>query len=317
MQSNRRFDTRLGMVAARIEHLQRVESYGMDRVELVIVPRDEEQAVRAHLERTAPALSVHCPLFRDSGPDGYPLLAAVFDTDPERSQRSITLIETELDRAARWGASHLVVHLQRAVAVLGETNPSGWTPERAVEAALEVGKRLAAAARGAGVELHLENMMGQPLLSRPEHYLAVLEPLCGLGVGMCFDVGHAALDAHAYGFDLTRFAALVAPHVGSIHLYNNQIHEGFDFGTLREQGRLRKVPVHPEQLPGQLWIDIPAVLGAILDVNPRALVTFEVYFALDTDGDATRAGMEWVADLCRPFWGPQTGDLAPARQSRT
>ena len=305
------------MVASRIEHLQRVESYGIDRVELVIVPRDEEQAVRAHLERTAPAFSVHCPLFRDSGPDSYPLLAAVFDTEPERSERSLALMKSELERAARWGASHLVVHLQRAVSVLGESNPPGWTPERAVEAAIEVGKRLAAAARSAGVQLHMENMMGQRLLSRPEHYLAVFEPLHDLDVRMCFDVGHAALDAQAYGFDLTKFAALVAPHVGSVHLYNNQIHQDFDFSTLREQGWLRKVPVHPDQPPGQRWIDIPAVLGAILGANPRALVTFEVYFAMDTDGDATRAGMEWVADLCRPFWGAEAHDPCRVRLNRT
>jgi len=290
------------MVAARLEHLQRVEGYGIDRLELVLLPREEEEDARAHVARRDVELSVHCPLFRDGGWDGYPLLASVFDTDRERQTRSLHLIEMELRQAAEWGAGHLVAHLQRSIGILGETNPHGWTTEKAIDAALEVGERAAEASAAAGVSLHIENMMSQPLLCLPEHYVQLFERLAAPNVLMCLDVGHAALDARHYGFDLVEFCSAVAPFTGSIHLYNNQIHEDFDFGALREQGRLRKVPVHPEQPTGQQWIDIAAVLDAVLSVNPQTLVTFEVYFALDTDRDTTRQGLEWTAELCTRWW---------------
>lgn len=302
MQTTPHFDRRLGMVAARLEHLERVESYGIDRLELVILPREEEPAARAHLARRDVALSVHCPLFRDSGFDSYPLLASILDTDRERQVLAVELIETELRQAAEWGAGHLVAHLQRSIGILGEANPPGWTAARAIDAALEVGERAAEVSALAGVALHIENMMSQPLLCLPEHYVQLFERLAAPNVSLCLDVGHAALDAQHYGFDLLEFCSAVAPFTGSIHLYNNQIHEDFDFAALREQGRLRKVPVHPEQPTGQQWIDIPAVLETVLSVNPETLVTFEVYFALDTDRDTTRQGLEWTAELCARWW---------------
>jgi len=253
---------RIGMVAARLEHLQRIESYGIARVELVILDRAEEPAIRRHLARARPVVSVHCPLFRDCGLEGYPLLAAVFDTDLDRQEASLQLMERELPQAAQWGATHVVVHLQRSIGVIGELAPPGWTERQALDAALKGGERLARAAERAGIGVHIENMMSQPLLARPEAYLELFEALSASRVAMCLDVGHAALDARKYGFGLSEFAALLAPRVGSLHVYNNQV----------------------------------------LARNPEALVTFEVYFALDTDRDQTREGVEWLSRYCARYW---------------
>ena len=302
MIAERVYDRRIGMVGTRLEHLERIESYGLKRVELVILDRREEQAVRRFLQRTGATLSVHCPLFRDCGVGGHPLLAALFDTNAERQERSLRLMETELTQAAEWAATHLVVHLQRPVEMLGESVPPGWDEARVLDAALKVGERLAAAAECADVPVHIENMVSQPLFARPEAYLSLFEGLASPWMSMCLDVGHAALDAAKYGFDLLEFAALVAPHVGSLHLYNNQIAEEFDFATLRDQGRLKKHPLHPDDSTEEGWIDVAGVLDAVLPRKPDALITLEVYFALDTSREEFRSGLEWLEQRCAAHW---------------
>ena len=103
-QAKHKLDRRIGMVSARLEHLLRIESYGLQRIELVILHREEQQATREVLKRMGAEISVHCPLFRDCGLDDYPLHASVFDTDEERRRRSLALMERELVQAAELGA---------------------------------------------------------------------------------------------------------------------------------------------------------------------------------------------------------------------
>lgn len=301
-QAKHKLDRRIGMVSARLEHLLRIESYGLQRIELVILHREEEQATREVLKRMGAEISVHCPLFRDCGLDDYPLHASVFDTDEERRRRSLALMERELVQAAELGARHLVVHLQRAVGVLDEPVPPGWTEERALDVATEGALRLVEVARQVGVPLHFENMMGQPLLCRPEHYMALMEALPADLASICLDVGHAAFDGAKYGFEVEEFARSLAPRIGSLHVYNNQVDSDFDFATLREEGRLRKFPAHPDHDAEAGWIDLERVLGAVLATNPEALVTFEVYFSLDVDREVTREGLEWIERVCRKWW---------------
>jgi sugar phosphate isomerase/epimerase len=300
-------DPRLGMVASRFEHLERIESYGLQRVELVILLREEESDIRRFLARTNVALSVHCPLFRDAGLDDYPLLAAVFDTDRDRQDRALRLMESEVAQAADCGARYMVAHLQRSIGVLGEEVPAGWDDARARDAARRGGERLAVAAERAGIPIHVENMMSHPLLALPEHYEAFFGSLPVQWLKMCYDVGHAALDAAKFGFCALQFAAQMADRIGSLHVYNNQITDDFDFATLRAEGRLRKFPAHPDQNAQEGWIDLENVLGAVLARNPDALVTFEVYFALDTERDTTRRGLEWVAGLCERIGSREAG----------
>ncbi len=298
----------IGMVATRFEQLDRVAEYGIRRVEFVILPSEEEPAVRGHLSRHRPQISVHCPLFRECGIEGYPLLAAILDTDQERQEAGLRLMERELLRAAEWSGTHLVVHLQRAVGILGEAVPPGWDRRRALDCAVKAGERIARAAEAAGVPVHVENMLAQPLLCRPEDYVAFFEELPAQWIRMCFDVGHAALEAAEGGFDLRQFAALMAPRIGSLHVYDNQVEHKFDFASLRDNGRLRKYPVRPDRDPAQGWIDNQGVLREVLSRNPDALVTFEVYFTLDTDRDETREGVQWIARLCQEYRGTVDGE---------
>jgi len=113
------------------------------------------------------------------------------------------------------------------------------------------------------------------------------------------DVGHAALDGRSFGFAEREIAEALAGRLGSLHLYDNHLPNEVHFPRLREEGLLRKYPVHPEH-QGQLgWIDTQGCLEAALRAQPDVPVTFEVYYRLDEDHAHTAAGIQWTVELCR------------------
>ncbi len=298
MQQPSPYNPRIGIVAGALEHLARIESYGVRRVELVMQDREQERAIRRCIDRNSWDISVHCPLFKDCEYDEYPLLAALFDTDPDRQAKALELMERELLQAADWGAMHLVVHLQRAVGIFREPIPAGWTRDRALDTALAAAERLSAASQRAGIPIHIENMMSHDLLAYPEQYAKLLDGLPSEHVAMCLDVGHLALDARHYGFDPVQAARLLGPRIGSLHLHNNRIPDEVDFAVVRENGQQKKYPIHPSQSPGEGWIDVGAVFSAVLEQNPLVLPTLEVYYALDTDRPRFIQGLQWIDDIC-------------------
>lgn len=298
------YDPRIGIVGGALEHLERIEEYGVARVELVMQQTHTEPQIREAIRRNGWTVSVHCPLFRETDFPEYPLLAALFDTDCERQELALRLMEHEVTRAPEWDAIHVVVHLQRSVGVFHETVPPGWTPERALDSAVRAGERLARVAEQAGITLHVENMMSHPLFADAESYLGFLDRLPAERVLMCLDVGHLAMDARYYGFDLLGFVRALAPRIGSLHLHNNQIEDDFDFAWVRERRLQRKFPVHPSQSESDLWIDVESILRELLAVNPLALPTLEVYYHLDEDREHFREGLRWLSGVyeeCAPL----------------
>ena len=283
-----------GMVGARREHLERLRGYGFRRCEAVLLMPEDAAWLREYLDGME-TYSVHFPLFREEGLPDYPLKLALVDPEVERRRQALDLMRRELDRAAEWGARHVVVHLQRN---LSEEAPSYHGEEQeGVELAATAATFLLEHAAETGVDLHLENMMGSPLLHSPEAYqeLARLVP----DIRYCLDVGHAALDGHYYGFAEAELAEAVAPHLGSLHIYDNHLPQEIHFARLREEGLLRKYPVHPSHHQEPEWIDTTGCLRACLGVSPEALVTFEVYYSMDTDHAFTAEGIEWTVEYCR------------------
>jgi hypothetical protein len=112
-------------------------------------------------------------------------------------------------------------------------------------------------------------------------------------------VGHAALNGRFFGFPERALAEAMAPHLASLHVYDNHLPPAVDFSTLRDSGLLRKYPVHPDHQGRPGWIDTPGCLEVALRAQPDALVTFEVYFRLDEDPLHTAAGIAWAVEYCR------------------
>lgn len=298
MSSN--YPAQFGMVGARREHLERLRSYGFRRAEVVMLPPQDKSWLRAYLAGMSGGFSFHCPAFRSEDWPENPLLAALADPDRERRQRSLALMRRELDQAAEWGARHLVVHLQRNL-LAEEESETAWGEKAGLEIAVESIGELLEYAGSVGVPVHLENMMGSPLFYRPESYRKLAGALPA--VQFCLDVGHAALDGRFFGFWEAEIAKAMGPNLGSMHLYDNQIPATIDFTNLREQGVLNKYPVHPDNHRNPGWIDSPGCLQAALRAQPDALVTFEVYYHLDTGRSRTAEGLDWTVERCRQLAG--------------
>ena len=285
------------MVGARREHLERLRSYGLRRAEVVMLDRSQEGWLREYLAGMTGGFSFHCPAFHLEDYPEYPLLASLVDPNRERQERALEFMRRELDQAAAWGARHLVVHLQRNLLMHGEPCPAGWGEREGLNLAVDTVGRLLEASAAVGVPVHLENMMGSPLLHSPEAYQQLARALPQ--VRYCLDVGHAALDARQFGFTEIELARAMAPSLASLHVYDNWLPAEFDFLGLREQGLLRKYPVHPAHAGQEGWIDTVGCLREALTGAPGALVTFEVYYSMDTNHAETAQGLDWAMEVCR------------------
>ena len=295
-----------GMVGARRDHLERLRGYGFRRCEAVLLFPEDRDWLREYLAGMD-QFSTHFPLFREEHFPDYPLKLALVDPDAERRRVAVDLLRRELDRAAEWGARHVVAHLQRNL--LEEESPPPGDERAGVALAAETAAPLLEHARAVGVPLHLENMMGSPLLHSPEAYRELGEALPELRY--CLDVGHAAIDGRFFGFPESELAEAMGPSLGSLHIYDNHLPREIHFRTLREEGLLRKYPVHPEHYADAAaeWIDTPGCLRAALAARPEALVTFEVYYSMDTDHAQTAEGIEWTIGYCRELSGTYPGGV--------
>lgn len=285
------------MVGARRDHLERLRQYGFGRVEVVLLSPEDWELLPAYLETMPHGFSFHAPARHDEDYPGNPLHLALVDPLPDRRVQAWEMIRRELDRAAEWGARHLIVHLQRSLLMNGQPPPVDWGEKEGLDLAVqEVGKALEES-RAVGVSLHLENMMASPLFHSPEAYRALVEALPD--AQFCLDVGHAALDGRYFGFPEREIAEALAGHLGSLHLYDNHLPDQVHFTRLHEEGLLRKYPVHPAHQGQPGWIDTRGCLETALRVQPDVLVTFEVYYRLDQDHEHTSAGIAWTVQFAK------------------
>ena len=289
------------MVGARREHLERLRGYGLGRAEAVLIPPEDWEWLPGYLAGMPHGFSFHAPALRQEDYPDYPLKSALVDPVPERRAQTREMMRRELDLAAEWGARHLIVHLQRNLLMDEEAAPDGWGEREGLDLAVQGVGALLEESRRVGVPVHLENMMGSPLLHSPEAFATLAQALPDLRY--CLDVGHAALDGKHFRFAEVELAKAMGPSLGSLHLYDNHLPETVDFATLREAGLLRKYPVHPEHQGQPGWIDTQGCLEAALRAKPDVLVTFEVYYRLDEDHSRTAEGIEWTVGLCRELAG--------------
>ena len=293
-----------GMVAARLEHLERVQEYGIRRAEIVQF-RCTEGELRHVLAERWPEFSAHAPLIFPEWFPEWPLAASLVDLNVDRREHGLRLMEHSIDLAADLGAKYVVLHLQRTVRLLDEHLPPEADTDAALDLAIGGAERLARRAARYGLPVHLENMIANPLFCLPEHYEALLDAVPE--VGLCLDVGHFWIDGAKFGFDPLQSAAHLARRIWSLHVYANQVGSDFEFNEMRERGLLRKFPLHPDQRPADGWMDVPALLRSVLSVHPMCYVTHEVYRSLDTDPGRTAEGLAWIEEVCREARG------APAR----
>ncbi|BBL79830.1 xylose isomerase [Rubrobacter xylanophilus] len=145
--------------------------------------------------------------------------------DPDDPGVHRAMLRASIEFAGRLGASVVVCHAGRR-----EPHHTRWRPAerlaREVEALREAGKL----AEESGVTIAVENSYPEPPVvagraSAPAARPSVLaERIAGVdhpAVRACLDVGHAAVSATLFGYDLLEECALIGPLTAHLHLHDN------------------------------------------------------------------------------------------------
>ncbi len=279
--------------AARLVHrgLGRVELFDLSAGDMAALSSTFSALAAEGYER----LSFHAPLTRAHDFPYAGETCFFLNEDPALRALSFRILDRTLALAAEWGAEHVVTHL-----TYGPTD----TGDEALAARLaaEACARIAGSSRDRGVPVHIEFAAYTNTFHRPDQFLAVLEP--HPEVGLCLDIGHAYLGSQARGRDYFADLAALAPHAGSVHLWNTK-----GRAHNRTHGH---TPLHPSQSAADGWIDVARSLAIILEASPAAAIVFE--YPIDTLTPRIQAGYDWVAGLVSRHAGDGTHPQHPSTQ---
>ncbi|HOX28206.1 MAG TPA: TIM barrel protein, partial [bacterium] len=219
---------------------------------------------------------------------------------PDRRAASVKLMKETVETAADLGAEYVVAHIQRPENFGGD-NPSGFTPEKAVDSAKKSLDELLRFADRVEMPVLIENIFRNKSFFSADHYLSLLNefPRCGF----CLDVGHLDVDAHELDFSFDDFLDSLLPWIKAVHLQNS------NSGNPAAGARPWKVPVHPSQSPRDGWHDIASMLEKILSANPNCVINFESRINIPEEEEMLREGIEWVKELI-PRITPKTSVLS-------
>lgn len=237
-----------------------------------------DQLITAMAREGRRQFSFHAPISRS--PD-YPksgVTCYFLCEEAEKRAYSLALLDETLAAAAHWGATHVVTHLTYGPS---DTHDHGHAVELAAAAAAE----MAAMSRRHGVPIDIEFAAYTDAFHEPGDFLATIAPHPKLGI--CVDVGHAALGAMIRARDVIADVAHLAPKARSLHLWNTL--------GLEHTKNHHHTPLHPDQAPEDGWLDIPLLLATVLKAAPYAQVVFE-YPVEDVDPEI-EAGYAWIESL--------------------
>ena len=153
-----------------------------------------------------------------------PLEADLMDLNRQELQKEILISSVRF--AGEIGASTVVCHAGRRIA----SRDARYRPKDQLSAERAALREIGDTAAELGVTVAVENYLPDQLVLRGEVYdystwpsdlaeqvSAVDHP----AVGICLDVGHAALAASFFGFDYMKECAVAAPLVRHVHLHDN------------------------------------------------------------------------------------------------
>lgn len=251
---------------------------GISQVELGFFRLGDLPVLREFLADTRLPFGIHEPLVKEAD-FAWPRFTG---PDEGERQRSLQRLERTLAVAADWGAAYVVVHLP-SVMLPGAPEQS---ETEVWEMARRSGEALAVLSERYRTLLLIEDVGPNRYFQTAAHYQQFLAEYPRLR--FCLDIGHLKLLAIRTGIEPLRFATILAPLTATVHLYNARLPEYQEF---------HHVAAHPSLRPEDGWADVPAVLQAVLSVNPACTLVFEhnLYYP----GGATFAaeGMRWVQRL--------------------
>jgi len=222
--------------------------------------------------------SFHAPISRSAAHPKSGVTCYFLCEEADNRAYSFALLEDTLAAAAHWGATHVVTHL-----TFGPTDTRDHG--RAVDLAAEAARKMAAMSRRHGVPIDIEFAAYTDAFHDTRDFLDAIAPHTELGI--CVDVGHAALGAMIRSRDVTADVVRLAPKARSLHLWNTL--------GLEHTKNNHHTPLHPNQDAEDGWLDIPLLLATVLKAAPYAQVIFE--YPVDDVDPEIEAGYAWIEDL--------------------
>ena len=248
------------------EGLERLWSAGPDFVEVCphglgvilggTILEDRARAVEEILREAGHSYTIHAPHSLD-----------LFDLDGLQTQRD--MLHASIRFAARIGASVVVCHAGKRVAL----RDARRLLDEQLAAERDVLREAGDVAEELGVTLAVENSFPEPEIVAGTTYAPAAWPsrLAGQvaavdnpAVGVCLDLGHAAVASTFFGFDLARECAAAAPRIRHIHLHDNLGRpDSSEGGEPRTAERLARGIGDLHLPPGRGTIPLREVFGAV------------------------------------------------------
>ncbi len=226
-----------------------------------------------------PGLSLHHPFIAPFEGHGRRESSQFLDANRDLRELSFRWLADSLAKAAELGAEFVVTHLNHGEGVADRT-----AALRLARAALA---RFAEMATAAGVDVQVEFLGYQPALHEPADFVELLAERPQ--VRLCLDSGHLHRWGQIHGRDPYAAAELLAPLVGSLHLWN--------VSSAEEYAEKGHVPVHPTQRVADGYVDMTRIVRTVLAVNPAATVVFEPSVPEGMTAEFIATGMAWVGGI--------------------
>lgn len=270
----------LGFHCNRISHIEEgVIANGLSRGEFFNLPPEDYGTVKKDILDKHLSMSIHSPLVKLDWYPNPPTWSFLCDVDKDSRNRTFKMVSETLALAEDIGADHIIVHFP-----IPSTDGVGESESKLESIAWKSCDQLAELSEKRGVAIHIEGLGNSPYLNNG----FLTQSLAQYPLQYCFDTGHMNLASNLTQFDLYEFAEIIAPFVGSIHLWNNRGIE--DYLTFRH------IPVHPSQDPEEGWADIKRLLEILKPAYP---IIFEspLSYPEALGNYDYRDGVQWVKEI--------------------
>ncbi len=261
-----------------------IYNVGLTEWQLLLCTIDGYRDLAAEIGRYGVGLSVHHPYISQWRGLDRRQSSQFLHPDATVRERSHEWLDDSLQRAAETGARFAVTHIADA------NEPVGFVTARGL--AREAVERMSDASERHSIEIHIEFVGYHETFHQPSDFAELIESSPRLK--LCLDTGHLHRWSQIRGGDERAAVGVLAPHVGSMHIWN--------ISSSEEYTELGHVPVHPSHRVEDGYGDIEWIVGAVMNSNPRASIVFEPTIRQETSEEFVAEGIAWVREFLGNWW---------------
>ena len=252
---------------------------GLTDWQLLLCPIDGYRDLAARIARHGVGLSVHHPYISPWRGFERPQSSQFLHPEAAVRERSFEWLDDSLRRAAETGAWFAVTH------IADSKEPIDFAAARTL--ARQAAGRMSEASERRGVEIHIEFLGYHETFHQPSSFAELIESNPQLK--LCLDTGHLHRWSQIHNGDERAAVRVLAPHVGSMHVWN--------ISSAEEFAKFGHVPVHPCHRTEDGYADVEWAIGAVANANPDVSIVFEPTIREDTSEEFVTEGIAWVRGL--------------------